>query len=401
MPAERRQRSIGLFGVSSAHAVNHMYAALLPLIYPLIMVQFHFSYSVLGLVIAFSNVTSGVLQAGFAFLNRRVSARVLLGWENIALGACVALMGLTGNVLEFAGVRWLGTVAGSPQHPVGAAYCAEEYPDQRGFAISSHIAGGNIGTLIVPILGAFAIDKLGWRPTLFIFSVPITLMGFLTFFLLRPNVEVASRPAARVDEGIMPEIKKIMARRTVLLIILASTIAAGGRGLGVVMTYMPLYLRRQLDFGNLTTGVLFNIMLVGSVVGTLAAGKISDRFGRKPTLIGAYAGALVAMLLVILVHASIVLLFPVLLLVGMTSFAESSVLQAFYADSISDCSHRIGFGVYFTIAYGIGALWALVIGTLVDHFGFTTAFVVMGLSYLCAAAVLLPAYDPGRSTARA
>jgi MFS transporter, FSR family, fosmidomycin resistance protein len=393
-PAERRRRAIGLLGVSSAHGVNHMYAALLPLAYPLIMVQFHFSYTILGLVIAFSNVTGGFLQAAFGFINRRVSARMLLGYENIALGLCVALMGLTGNVFQFGAVRWLGTVAGSPQHPVGAAYCAEEYPDERGFAISSHIAGGNIGTLVVPILGAFAIEKLGWRPTLFIFAVPIALMGILTFFLLRPNVEVATERTEPKDEGIMVEVKRIMSRKTVLLIILASTIAAGGRGLGVIMTYMPLYLTRQLRFGTLTTGILFNLMLVGSVVGTLAAGRISDRLGRKRMLISVYAAALIAMVLLLVVGASLALLFPVLIFVGLTTFAESSVLQAFFADSISDSSHRIGFGVYFTIAYGIGALWALIIGTLVDHFGFHTAFIVMGLSYIAAAAVLLPVHDP-------
>lgn len=403
MPAVRRRRAVGLFGVSSAHAVNHMYAALLPLIYPILLLQFHFNYSILGLIIAGSNVTSGLLQAAFGFINRRVSARVLLGLENIALGLCVALMAATGSVVEFAAVRWLGTVAGSPQHPVGAAYCAEEYPDERGFAISSHIAGGNIGTLIVPLVGALLLEKVGWRATLLIFAVPIAAMGFLTFFLLRPNVEVAATRAEPKDAGIWPEIKAMMSRRTVVLVIVASTIAAGGRGLGVVMTYIPAYLAdptRGLHLGTLTTGILFNVMLIGSVVGTLAAGRISDRLGRKRTVMTAYMLALIGMALLIVVGGSILLLLPVLLFVGMTAFAESSLLQSFFADAVGDGSHRIGFGMYFTIAYGIGALWALIVGTLVDHFGFHAAFVVMGLSYVGAAAVLLPTIDPRRKTAQ-
>src|SRR5690242_5587030 len=85
-----RRRTLGLVGVSAAHAVNHMYGALLPLVYPLLLVQFHFSYTVLGAVIALSNLSGGLMQAVFGYINRRVSARSLIGWENVVLGGCVA-----------------------------------------------------------------------------------------------------------------------------------------------------------------------------------------------------------------------------------------------------------------------------------------------------------------------
>lgn len=393
--AAERRRSVGLFGVSAAHAVNHMYGALLPLIYPILLVQFHFSYSVLGIVIALSNLSGGVLQAAFGFINRRVSARALLGWENIALGCCAAAMAATGNVAQFAAVRWAGAIAGSPQHPVGSAYCAEEFPqERRGFALAAHTAGGNVGTLIVPIVGALAIKQFGWRPTLLIFALPIALMGVLTFILLRPEAGTQGTAAAPADAGIRAEMRQMLSRRAVVLVLAASTIAAGGRGLGVIMTYIPSYLQNGLHLNSLTTGVLFNILLIGSVAGTLGAGRLSDRFGRKRTLIVAYCLAFTAVVLLIVTGASVVLLAPALLFVGLTAFAESPLLQTFFADAIGPGSHRIGFGIFFTIAYGIGALWAAVIGLVVDRFGFGAAFMVMGLSYLTAAAVLLPAADP-------
>ena len=41
-------------------------------------------------------------------------------------------------------------IGGSPQHPVGNGLLAEQFPaERRGFAISAHIAGGNVGTVIV------------------------------------------------------------------------------------------------------------------------------------------------------------------------------------------------------------------------------------------------------------
>jgi len=397
-----RRRDIGLLAVSAAHAVNHMYGALLPLIYPILLVEFHFSYTILGAAIAVSNVTGGLMQAAFGYINRRVSARTLIGWENIALGLCVAAMAMTGNVLEFAVVRVAGSVAGSPQHPVGSAYCAEEFPpERRGFALGAHVGGGNIGTLVVPILGALCIEKLGWRPTLLIFALPIALMGVLTFFLMQPEAVSTARSAGPQDAGLKAELRAMLRRRNIRLVLLASTVAAGGRGLGVVMTYIPAYLQdapRGLHLGQLTTGALFNVLLVGSVAGTMLAGRISDRFGRKPTLMAAYGLALLGMLLLIATGPNLILLFPVLLFVGLTAFAESPLLQTFFADSIADGSHRIGFGLYFTIAYGIGALWAEIIGATVQYFGFHVAFLVMGLSYLVAALVLLPTQDQAHSS---
>ena len=374
-----------------------MYGALLPLIYPILLVQFHFSYTVLGAIIAASNVTGGLMQAGFGYVNRKVSARTLIGWENVALGLCVALMAVTGNVLEFAAVRVAGAVAGSPQHPVGSAYCAEEFPpERRGFALGAHVGGGNLGTLVVPILGALCIEKLGWRPTLLIFALPIALMGVLTFFLMPPDAVMAAHGSEQQDAGVKEELRAMLRRPNIRLVLLASTIAAGGRGLGVVMTYIPAYLQdaqRGLHLGQLTTGALFNVLLVGSVVGTMMAGRISDKFGRKRTLIVAYGLALLGMLLVIVTGPNLWLLVPILLFVGLTAFAESPLLPTFFADSIGAGSHRIGFGLYFTIAYGIGAIWVEIIGATVQYFGFHVAFLVMGFSYLAAALVLLPTRD--------
>src|SRR5579884_4040612 len=392
--SEERRRAIGLFGVSAAHAVNHMYGALLPLIYPILQDEFHFRYSALGLVIAVSNLAGGVLQALFGYINRRISARTLLGWENIALSVCVMGMAAVGNVAGFGALRLAGAVAGSPQHPVGSAYCTEEYPpERRGFALAAHVAGGNVGTLIVPLLGAVCIDQFGWRATLLIWSVPIGLVGILTFFLLEPDRRLANAAGRVEDAGVLDELKAMLRSRNVVLILVAATIAAGGRGLGVITTYIPAYLKNQLHFSEFRTGLLFNVLLVGSVAGTLLGGRLSDAFGRKRVLILAYGSALLAVVLLVIAGAGFVALFPALLFLGVTAYSETSVIQGYFADAIGAGSQRIGFGLFFTIGYGVGALWAAVIGGAADAWGFNVAFAIIGLSYVSAALVLLPTHD--------
>ena len=80
---------------------------------------------------------------------------------------------------------------------------------------------------------------------------------------------------------------------------------------------------------------------------------------------------------------------PLLLPFGTAVFSESPVLQAYLADRASGPIRDVAFSVYFTAAFGIGAFWAFVIGTIIAEFGYPVAFSVMAASYLAAAALLI------------
>jgi len=50
---------------------------------------------------------------------------------------------------------------------VGNAILSDIYPpERRGFAISAHISGGNVGTVLVPFVGLALIGSVGWQTTL-------------------------------------------------------------------------------------------------------------------------------------------------------------------------------------------------------------------------------------------
>ena len=58
----------------------------------------------------------------------------------------MAAQALATGFLSFAIPNIASRIGGSPQHPVGNGLLAEQFPtERRGFAISAHIAGGNVG----------------------------------------------------------------------------------------------------------------------------------------------------------------------------------------------------------------------------------------------------------------
>jgi MFS family permease len=284
-------------------------------------------------------------------------------------------------------------IGSSPQHPVGNALLSDAFPQQRrGFAISAHISGGNVGTIAVPFVGAALLPVLGWQATLAVFGVPALLVGILIAVSVREDAH-AYRANARRSGSMRAQLATVLGRRDMRLILGAALVAAGGRGLDLVAPFMLLYLRGPLGIDKGTTDWLYALLLVGAVVGPLVAGWISDRFGRKPTLVSYYLLSALGIILFLAAGANLWLLAPLLLPFGTAVFSESPVLQAYLADRAHGPIRDVAFSVYFTLAFGIGAFWAFVIGNVVATWGYPVAFGVMAASYVAAAILLIAVRD--------
>ncbi|MCL4394342.1 MAG: MFS transporter [Chloroflexi bacterium] len=364
----------------------------MPLIYPLVLSEFHLSYSQIGLMVGVASAAGGLLQMSFSYLSRLVPRRVLLGGGQIIMALSAAATAFAGSF----GLFFLGNLAArigtSPQHPVGNSILSDQFQaNRRGFALSAHVSGGNVGTVLVPLVGTYLIATYDWRATLLIFGGIAALVGLCLIFLTNETRKQAEAPAVQ-SQGSLRDIRSILSDRTVLFIFLASTIAAGGRGLGVLITYVPLYLQNALKMDPTVSGVLFTVLLVGSVAGPLVFGRLSDRRGRRAILFLIYGVSTLLTVAFTAVGASWLLPF-VLLAMGIFIYAESPLLQTFLADATQHLDRDLAFGLYFTVAFGVGAIWALILGWLIDSFGFDAGFYVMAASYAVAGLLLVPTRD--------
>jgi MFS family permease len=381
----RARPGLALALLASSHAVIHAQSALMPLIYPIVVLQFALDARDIGLFIAITTAVGGSMQLLYGFLTRWVARPVLLGGGQLLFGGGLLLSGLTHSLGQLLGAISVARIGSSPQHPVGNALLSDLYPaERRGFAISAHISGGNVGTLLVPFVGLALIGSVGWQATLALFGIPALLTGSLILWRVRED-GAAYRVAAREAGSVRGQLGEVLGRRDLRLILGASLIAAGGRGLDIVAPFMVLYLRGPLGIGEGTAAILYALLLVGAVVGPLLAGWLSDRFGRRRTLVVYYLLSAAGVLAFLAAGSNLVLLVPLLLPFGTAVFSESPVLQAFLADRASGPTRDVAFSVYFTFAFGIGAVWALVIGNVAASWGYPVAFVVMAASYLGAA----------------
>ena len=149
-------------------------------------------------------------------------------------------------------------------------------------------------------------------------------------------------------------------------------LGGGGRGLGVVNLFALIYLTRVLGLDEATSGLMYGALIVFSVPMPLIAGWLSDRFGRKPLIVGVYLGGALGFVVFLLAGSSLPGLWVGIVLMGLFSFAESPQLQALLADIAPPSTRDASYALYFTMAFGVGSLWTAVYGVIIDTAGEAT-----------------------------
>ena len=391
-------RSLGLLSV--AHAINHAQAVVLPLIFLRIIDEFGVGVETIAFLAAFGAFASGMVQLSYAALTRVVSRRRLLAIGGILFGGGFALQAFANSFPTFAIPNVASRIGGSPQHPVGNGLLAEQFPtERRGFAISAHIAGGNIGTVVVALIGVPIIAVYGWRGASIAFGLPAVAVALLILLFVRERG--TDRAAALASGTVRAAFGRILGDRDLRWLYLTSALGGGGRGLGVVNLFALVYLTRVLHLDEATSGLMYGALIVFSVPMPLVAGWLSDRIGRKPLIVGVYLGGAIGFIVFLAAGTSLPLLWVGIVLMGLFTFAESPQLQALLGDIAPPSTRDASYALYFAMAFGVGSLWTILYGVVIDAAGeaagLPLVFVLMAMTFILAALGTLPIHAEQRA----
>ena len=391
LPDIHPNRSLVLLSVS--HAVNHAHAVILPLIFLRIIDEFAVGVESIAFLAAVGNLASGLVQLSYAQLTRMVSRRGLLGAGGLLFGGGFVAQAFAGGFATFAIPNILSRIGGSPQHPVGNGLLAEQFPiHRRGFAISAHIAGGNVGTVVIALIGVPLLSAVGWRGASIVLGLAAVLIAIAVLALIRERG--TDRAAAIAHGNVGAALRQVVADRDLRWLYLTSVLGGGGRGLGVVNLFALIYMSRVLLLDERTYGLMYGALIVFSVPMPLLAGWLSDRYGRKPLIIGAYLGGAVGFVVFMLDGSSLAWLWVGIVLMGLFSFAESPQLQALLSDIAPPSIRDASYALYFTLAFGVGSLWVALYGVVIERVGESTGvpiiFGLMVVAFLLAALGTVP-----------
>jgi predicted MFS family arabinose efflux permease len=154
-------------------------------------------------------------------------------------------------------------------------------PKKRAKMVSYLVATLWVTALIsFPWAGLIA-NVMGWRFIFILHVLPISLVGLILAFLFIPS-KANVKPKITKEPSYLKNYKQVLANKSATACLIATVIAASGRKAGIfgVALYRQQFLM-SLDF----TVAVSLVIIVINVVGSFVAGRLTSRFGAKPTAV--------------------------------------------------------------------------------------------------------------------
>ena len=373
-------RGVALWITSIAHGFNHLQGNMVNLLYPLMMVEMGFGYFQIGLLTTVFTLIANGLQAVCGLLTPYFRRSVILGTGNVLLALSTVVTGFAQNFGQLVATRIFAGIGSSPQHPVGSTFLVSLYPQARGKVLALHTTGGNVGTLVAPILVGGLLLVVDWRAIFFITAVPCFLFAFAYFFLPDRLPGAAGQKASR--RVTLDAYRACLRNRNLMLIAAVQMVGAAGRGQGIDIAFLMPHLVNDFGLDATAASLLIAVLQVGGTVGPLAIGWLSDRLPRNWVLVVSLALSAVTTWTLALLDAPGPLLVLNLLAYGIVVNSRLVLTQALVADAATGETADAAFSLYFFVGFITAPLWTLIFGAIMEAYGFTVGFAAMALTYL-------------------
>ncbi|MBI2978437.1 MAG: MFS transporter, partial [Rhodospirillales bacterium] len=275
-----------VFLVGAGHGGTHWVAATFYLLLPFITTDLKLSYAEAGALVAVFQLAAFAANFGSGLVVDVTGRRVVFQVISLAVGAAAlaACAGAAGLWMLFPMVILMGAT-NNLWHPPAIAFLSEHYPKSRGYALSIHALGANLGDALAPLAAGALLVWLSWRGTAAVGSLPAFLIALLTLLMLGPKDKQAHASGAR-GLGLADYVQGLKSLLKDKVIVHLS-VMAGFRTMAQhgVLVFLPLYLAHVAGMSPLAMGVTVMALQIGGVVASPIAGAWSDRVGRRPVVL--------------------------------------------------------------------------------------------------------------------
>lgn len=375
-------KELGLASVSVlffAHLLNDMYTNFLPQLTAILISGNRLSISIGALIVAVFTISSSISQPIFGYLIDQRGQRwmVYVGtlWMSVLLGF-TGFISSTGLLVVVAAAAGMGTAA---FHPQAAAMVGKASNKNKGLVMSAFIAMGNLGLAISPLLLLPLFHYYGVRYT-WLAILPGVLAALLLYRYAPRTYKTKDTRSPGLGQ-IINDLGKSSSELIKLIVIVAlrSLVHTG------LMTLLPVYFLAQQYSPELTSYLIFTTLTAGAIGGVIG-GYVSDRFGRKPLIIGSMVMATVSFYGFVAVPG--VMSFVFLALGGMALLSSFSVTVVIAQEIIPE-NAALASGLSMGFAVGVGGLGVSLAGNYAQYFGVESAVHLLFLLPLAAGLLAL------------
>lgn len=378
-----------MFAIGACHLLNDTLQAVIPAMFPVLEKERGLSFTQLGFIFFALNMVASVLQPVVGYFSDKKPMPYAL-----PIGMTFSLIGMAG--LAIAPSYWLILVSvillgfGSAVfHPEGSRVSFLAAGTKRGLSQSIYQVGGNSGQALAPLISAFVLVPLGQKGAAVFIVVAalgiIILSRISAWYKKQLDLEKKNNRKKVLLSSIGELTKKQIGIALTLLLII---IFARSFYVTNVTSFYVFYLMD--DYGlKIEQGQLYIFLFMAlGAAGTFFGGPLADRIGRKNVIVLSLIVPLP--LCVMLPYMPLWAVGVLLTLIGFFIMLSFSV-TVIYAQELVPSKIGTMAGLTVGLAFGMGAIGAVVIGALMDSIGiFPTMVIASFLPFIGLAGLALP-----------
>jgi FSR family fosmidomycin resistance protein-like MFS transporter len=366
-PKEKKFQLGNVLTISISHLVHDIYSSFLAPILPLLIAKFQMSLFWAGFLSVIGRLPS-LLNPIIGILADKLSVRYFIIISPSITAVSMSLLGAAPSYVVLAILCFIMGVSSTLFHVPGPVMIKQVAGSRVGKGMSFFMLGGELARTLGPmvILGAVSLWGLAGSYRLF----PFGIMASMVLFYRVRNIKISDdfkKNRTRPQTGL----KQTMIMYSPFFVIIVGIVFPRAFMKSALTTFLPTFLNLAKGETLWISGISLSIIQLAGALGTFLCGSISDKIGRKTTLLIISSASPVLMLIFLMVKGLYII--PLLIFIGFSIIGSTPVLLALVQDLNSDRPAFMN-SIFMAISFFLTAVTTMIVGFMGDHIGLEKTF---------------------------
>jgi len=356
--------------ISLAHLAHDIFGAFLAPILPLLIAKHGITLSMAGLLGVFQRIPSAFnfIVGMFA---ERLRARYFVILTPAVTAIAMSLLGVAPNFWTLALLLFIAGASSAFFHVPTPVMMRKVSGNRIGMGMSFYMVGGETARTLGPIVIIWAVEHWTLEGTWKL--IPFGIAASIVLFLRLRKIEISSglkKEDNKTQEKEKIEYWAVFKQFSLIFTLIGGIILSRAFMKSALTFYLPTYLTEN-GASLWLSGIALSALQFSGIIGTFVAGSISDRIGRRTTLV--ISSIITPVLMWLFTTSNTTWQLPILIITGIFLFATTPVFLAI-VNELKTKHHSFINGVFMTINFALGSIVVVLMGFLSDQFGLNMIF---------------------------